>query len=390
MTLTGIAAGLRQWTPQEDERLRALWPDREAAADLLDRSVNAVERRAAKLGIVTPASPPLSLEDRFEASTYDDGDHLVWVGTTWKDGTPRLGSDHNARRWSFERKYGATPPGQFVRVGCGNPACVRPDHLYLVGSRTAGMVPGTSKLNESLVVELRRRWMAGEFQTFEAAGDAYGISGNQASLIIHGKAWRHVWPFNQTQEPMSTNNGVHNRLADHHLMGTTMNTPPDFITVLTQFGPDQLGTLDDEITRLRSEAAELTLKADKLAAWKAAFEGVFAGRNVDPGPHFPEPAAGKAPAGTEPATAPATEHQPKQANKTQQRIAYQLAVSGPLRFGQLAELLAVSQSAISENIKHPWFTKGGAERSPYHLTPAGVEAMRAKSPGLEIKPQEAD
>jgi len=362
-----------KWTPAMDAKLRELYPRGGAAvaARVLGVTTRAAERRANRLRVRVEKVPAA---EKFEAQVWRaDGGCHVWTGKKSPDGYPLFrvggGREVSAHRRAWEQKFGPVPAGKYVKHSCPCQVCVRPDHLYLSDSATSGESHG--KLSAADVIDMRRRYMAKEVTVPELV-DEFGLSKNHVYLILNGKAWPHVWPFNKESYPMSTLNGTHNRVSD------AMSEPSDLIGVLSRFGPDDLAKIDDEITRLQETIADLTTKAESLAKWRAALAGVF------------QP--GKAPAREEARETPAEVQTPKprKENETKRRIAHFLATSGPQQFGVIAEVLCLSQSAVTENTRHPWFAKTeGNTRSPYRLTAAGEAAVREQYPSLEIKPQTA-
>lgn len=81
---------------------------------------------------------------------------------------------------------------------CDNPKCVRPDHL-MVGTHTDNVRDmhrksrhnrGGSKLTDSDVREVRRRYAAGELQR-EIAAD-FNIGRSTVSLIVNRKNWKAI------------------------------------------------------------------------------------------------------------------------------------------------------------------------------------------------------
>lgn len=111
-----------------------------------------------------------------------------------------------AHRMSYELAVGPIPAGMLVLHRCDNPPCVRPSHLFLgtpkdntadmdrKGRRRVGSRPGElnhhAKLTESQVVEIRRRYEAGE--QAQALAVEFGVSSPLISYIGKRKAWRHV------------------------------------------------------------------------------------------------------------------------------------------------------------------------------------------------------
>lgn len=96
------------------------------------------------------------------------------------------------------------PKGAMVCHKCDTPQCMNPDHLFL-GSPSdnardmvrkgrnrdnSGSRHGMSKLDETKVREIRRRWMSGHTRR-QIASD-YGIDYRHVSYITSGKGWRHV------------------------------------------------------------------------------------------------------------------------------------------------------------------------------------------------------
>lgn len=104
-----------------------------------------------------------------------------------------------AHRFSYELHFGAIPHGMVICHKCDNPACVRPDHLF-VGSQADNMADcsakgriahgarsGSARLSEVDVLEVRRRVAAGELHRVIAAD--FGVARSTVSLIATGKRW---------------------------------------------------------------------------------------------------------------------------------------------------------------------------------------------------------
>lgn len=77
-----------------------------------------------------------SLGDRFEAKVDRSGDHHLWTGAKRQDGAGHLKVDGRpvpARRVAWELAHGEPPPGAQVASCPDERACVRVEHLTLVG-----------------------------------------------------------------------------------------------------------------------------------------------------------------------------------------------------------------------------------------------------------------
>jgi len=99
---------------------------------------------------------------------------------------------------------GPIPDGLMVLHRCDNPPCGNVTHLFLgtAADNSADMVSkgrqhrgfgqksGMAKLTESQVRDILLRHEAGELQA--SIAQRYGISQSNVSLIVHGKAWRHL------------------------------------------------------------------------------------------------------------------------------------------------------------------------------------------------------
>jgi hypothetical protein len=89
-----------------------------------------------------PAMP--TLVDRFEAKVDRSGEHHLWTGARYADGSGLIkanGKPTTVRRVAWELAHGPLPTGARV-VGCpGDPACVRVDHLSLQGGEAPATPP---------------------------------------------------------------------------------------------------------------------------------------------------------------------------------------------------------------------------------------------------------
>lgn len=118
-----------------------------------------------------------------------------------------------AHRVSYEFFIGEIPPGMFICHRCDNRACVNPNHLFLGTPKdnTQDMVekgrscrgrsnPATghrgedspnAKITERQVLEIRRRYAAGDI-TQEELAQEFGISSAHVCGIIRRRFWKHL------------------------------------------------------------------------------------------------------------------------------------------------------------------------------------------------------
>lgn len=129
----------------------------------------------------------------FRSSTYVGG-----YGVFVKSNEERVG----AHRFSWELHFGPIPEGLWVLHRCDNPACVRPDHLFL-GDHAANMADmaakgramrgerhNLSKLTEEQVRTIRRLYAAGISQT--ALARRFDVTQNVVGCVVRRETWKHV------------------------------------------------------------------------------------------------------------------------------------------------------------------------------------------------------
>lgn len=131
-----------------------------------------------------------------------------WAGKLRKDRYARVeigGVSKLVHRLAYEFAAGPIPDGMCVCHACDNPPCCNPAHLFL-GTHLDNMRDMYSKgrrrsqkgaehhrthLTDDQVLEMRRAYVEnGTTQTELAA--RFGVSQQQVSLIVRGKAWAHL------------------------------------------------------------------------------------------------------------------------------------------------------------------------------------------------------
>ena len=152
------------------------------------------------------------LADRFWAKVQKSDGCWLWAGSLSPKGYGKLGTggrdgiEMPASRIAWILTHGPIESWQYVCHNCpggDNPACVRPDHLFLSdaagnmadkvakGRQQRGSAVPTSKLTESQVVEMRTRYDAGGI-TGAALAAEYGVSAPTVSEIVNRRTWRHL------------------------------------------------------------------------------------------------------------------------------------------------------------------------------------------------------
>lgn len=97
-----------------------------------------------------------------------------------------------AHRTSYEFAYGPIPKGKFVLHKCDNPACVKPDHLFL-GTQKDNVRDASEKgrLGRKLTA-LDALHIKISKESDKILAERYGISKGTVLDIKTWKTWKHV------------------------------------------------------------------------------------------------------------------------------------------------------------------------------------------------------
>ena len=145
-------------------------------------------------------------KERFEEK-YTKGDGC-WEWQAYKDrqGYGRFSIRRVARlahRISYELYVGKIPDGLCCLHRCDNPACVRPDHLFLgtqdenvydrdvKGRGPIGEKHGSAKLTEEQVMDIRAMYGKGKTTQTKIA-EMFGVDQHTISSIVLLKTWAHL------------------------------------------------------------------------------------------------------------------------------------------------------------------------------------------------------
>lgn len=115
-----------------------------------------------------------------------------------------------AHRVSYELFYNQSPVGMVVCHKCDNRSCVRPHHLFLGTAKdnvhdmisknrqatfeqlsNKGESNGAAKLNESQVLEIRKKYIPRVY-TVKMLADEFSVSVPLIEKILARKVWKHV------------------------------------------------------------------------------------------------------------------------------------------------------------------------------------------------------
>ena len=146
------------------------------------------------------------MRDRFWSKVDKSGSCWIWTGVLDRYGYGKFklnGRYCQAQRVSWLLTHGSIADGLFVCHSCDNPACVRPDHLWLgnnalnmadmtsKGREAKGERHGLSKLTESEVIEIRRRYAAGGISHRSLAIE-FGVHNRTIGQVVNRATWKHL------------------------------------------------------------------------------------------------------------------------------------------------------------------------------------------------------
>ena len=142
----------------------------------------------------------------YVAKTDDASSCWIWTGGRNTAGYGALRNRQHrgklAHRLSWEMAYGPIPDGLIVCHRCDNPACVRPDHLFLgtlvdnvvdmvnKGRQSRGAAKRNAKLSDDHVRQIKALLM--QQVPRKTLAERFGVCRSTISHIATGRQWSHV------------------------------------------------------------------------------------------------------------------------------------------------------------------------------------------------------
>lgn len=204
---------------------------------------------------------------RFWALVDKDGPNGCWIWSRCKRSDEYGRFSVGTRKWvlrygliqrskthriAYALTFGPIPDGMDVLHHCDNPPCCNPNHLFLGTdvdnvrdkldkgreNPQCGSDNGSSKLNEVIVLQLRRRYATGRYSVTQLvawlmATHQLKIHGSTIKGVLRGKRWRHVGG------PIATKNRIKkitNRMVRYarEQYATRLFTPREIAATMTE------------------------------------------------------------------------------------------------------------------------------------------------------------
>ena len=168
------------------------------------------QRKKAPMTVLSKELPDISADDakRFWRKVRPMASGCwEWQGGKGSKGYGKfwLGGCKSAHRVAYASIHGQVPDGLYVLHRCDNPACCRPDHLFL-GTNEDNMADmnkkgrlvtpsgedhGNAILTVTDVREIRDRYVSGTASVAEMA-DEYGVAVPTIYAVISRRIWKEV------------------------------------------------------------------------------------------------------------------------------------------------------------------------------------------------------